>query len=317
MLQSINLNQDKSDDADIVKLRNRILAVIAIASECSQATTFDEIALMMPQTSKKINAKEFIQNDVVILAQIAIQNQLITSRGYECLFNERSHKEIISKEKLQTAIMFANSLLGGKSYLKLLAVCGSVAYGVASDNDDIDFFLVCQENRMWLAFAKALLLARVMRAKKTVNGKHPNFCLSYVADEKNFAGEVANHKDLLFAREFLSARVLAGQQFYYDVLTQTEWIKQALPAFYDSKLRGKNASIAINEAYSRSLMLNIANTAVYVLLGSYLQFKAFLRNLSFKKKGKLKDLFEARITKGHCVYNSERYKELEKMYSLI
>jgi hypothetical protein len=298
LLQSINLNQDKSDDADIVKLRNRILAVIAIASKCNQATTFDEIALMMPQTSKKINAKEFIQNDVVILAQIAIQNQLITSRGYECLFDERSHKEIISKEKLQTAIMFANSLLGGKSYFKLLAVCGSVAYGVASDNDDIDFFLVCQENRMWLTLAKTLLLARV-------------------ADEKNFAGEVANHKDLLFAREFLSAKVLAGQQFYYDVLTQTEWIKQALPAFYDSKLRGKNESIAINEAYSRSLMLNIANTAVYVLLGSYLQFKAFLRNLSFKKKGKFKDLFEARITKGHCVYNSERYKELEKMYSLI
>jgi len=218
---------------------------------------------------------------------------------------------------MQTAITFAHSLLGRRSYLKFFAVCGSVAYGVANENDDIDLFLVCQKNRMWLTLAKALLLARITNSTKKTNGKHPNFCLSYIADEKSFAKEVFNHKDLLFAREFLSAKVLAGQQFYYDILTQTEWIKQILPAFYSLKLSRKSGFTATNEVYSHSLTSDIADTVLYALLGSYLQFKAFLRNLSFKKKGKFKDLFEAKITKGSCVYNSERYKELEKMYGFI
>ena len=73
----------------------------------------------------------------------------------------------------------------------------------------------------------------------------------------------------------------------------------------------------IDEPYNNSLVLSISNTIIYILLGNYLRFKALIKNLSFKKKSKFKDLFEAKITKGSCVYNSERYKELEKMYAFI
>ncbi len=150
---------------------------------------------------------------------------------------------------MQTAKIFADSLLKSKSYLRILAVCGSVAYGTAAEADDIDLFIVTQKNRMWLAFAKALLLARIMNTKGSIYGKPVNFCLSYVQDEKNFE-EIANHKSLLFAREFLSVKLLAGKKYYYELLNKEQWIKDSLPALYRLKQLKQDEEILPTEAAS-------------------------------------------------------------------
>ena len=317
MSHAIVVHQRNLLENDIVKLRNRILAVISIGSKCNQALSYDEISLLLPEKSDGHNLEDFLMNDTLISEKIVIKNQLVTLKGYERLFEERPQKEDIAKEKFNTALTFANTFLSTKSYIKLIAVCGSVAYGLANESDDIDFFIVSQKNRMWLTFAKALLLARILNTEKAVNKKKPNFCLSFIADEENFGKQVVAHRDLLFARELLAAKVLAGNHFYQAVLSKTQWIKEALPVFYHSKINEPNGYFALKEDPSDSFLLNLSNTVLYMLLGNYLRFKALLRNITFKKKGKALDLFEAKITKGSCIYNSERYNELEKMYTLI
>ena len=104
--------------------------------------------------------------------------------------------------------------------MKILAVCGSVAYGTAAEADDIDLFIVAEKDRMWIAFARALIKARVMNTQGLMLGKHVDFCLSYVQDEKTFKKEVTDRKNLLFAREFLSVKLLGGQKYYYELLGQ-------------------------------------------------------------------------------------------------
>jgi len=316
LLETINFKITELNDNERLRLKKRIFAAITIASKCGQAITYDEIAQLLPQVSIEINVKDFIQTEAGILEEISIQNQLITLKGYEHLFDERPHREQVSIQKFLAGIVFADSLLRSKSHIKLLAVCGSVAYGAATDKDDIDIFLVSQKNRMWITFAKSLLLARILNGKKMPDGRRPEFCLSYVQDEKNFIHEAVMHRGLLSARELLSVKVLAGSRFYHNVLINMEWLKQFLPSLYTSKVNSE-AIAEIDEPYNNSLVLSISNTIIYILLGNYLRFKALIKNLSFKKKSKFKDLFEAKITKGSCVYNSERYKELEKMYAFI
>ena len=235
MLETTNIHQNKLDELGIVQIRNRICAIITIASKCNQPVTYDEIALMLPSTPEAINAEEFIQADPAILKQITVQNGLIVLKGYEQLFQIRTHNKQVSIEKMQTAKLFADSLLNSTSYLKILAVCGSVAYGTAAEADDIDLFIVAQKDRMWIAFAKALLKARIMNTKGLILGKPVDFCLSYVQDEKNFEKEITDRKNLLFAREFLSVKLLGGQKYYYELLDKAQWIKDCLPALYRLK----------------------------------------------------------------------------------
>ena len=267
---------------------------------------------MLPSMPEAINAEEFIQADPAILKKITVQNGFIVLKGYEQLFQIRIHNKRVSIGKMRTAKLFAASLLNGTSHLKILAVCGSVAYGTAAETDDIDLFIVTQKDRMWIAFARALLTARIMGTKSSILGKPIDFCLSYVQDEENFGKEISGRKNLLFAREFLSVKLLGGQKYYYELLNKTGWIKDCLPALYSLKQLNRDEAVSSNEAYSSSSLLSVVNTVMYVLLGNYLSFKAFLRNLTFKKKGKFSEIFEAKITKGSCLYNSKRYQELRE-----
>jgi hypothetical protein len=316
LLETFNFHLSDGSENGLLKIRNRICAVITIASKCGQPLSFEEIALMLPAISEPINVKEFIQMDHSILQQITIQNGFIVLKGYEPLFHIRKHNLLVSLDKLQTAKEFAILMQKNKSYLKILAVCGSVAYETATERDDTDLFIVAQKDRMWIAFAKALLLARIMNTKASIYGKPINFCLSYVQDEKNFE-EIANSKSLLFAREFLTVRLLAGKKYYYGFLDKEEWIKDSLPALAQVKQQRRSEKVLATEDVSPSTVLNIANMVTYVFLGNFLRVKAFLRNLYYKKKGKFTEIFEAKITKGSCLYNSNRYQELERIYSLM
>jgi hypothetical protein len=311
---NIHLSQSRTENFDVSKIRNRICAIITIASKCGQPVTYDEIALMLPSTPPPVNLREFVNSDPSIFEKITVQGGFIVLRGYERLFLTRKHKLSVSLAKLLTAKEFAILLLKSRSYIKILAVSGSVAYGTATENDDIDLFIITQNDRMWLAFAKSLLLARAMNTKESIHGKSVNFCLSYILDEKTFK-EIASHQTLLFAREFLSAKLLAGQENYYAILSKEQWIKNCLPALYLQKLLKKDPTIVSTEGYSSSKLLSGVNMLLYVLLGNYLRFKAFLRNLSYKKKGLFPEVFEAKITKGSCLYNSKRYQLLERIYS--
>ena len=247
--------------------------------------------------------------------KISIDNELVALKGNEYLFQLRSHGEEISRRKIEKAIVFAQCLLGNRSYVKLLAICGSVAYRSATEDGDTDLFVISQKNRMWLTFTKMLVLARLLNRNRS--GDRPHFCLSYIQDEENFGQELLTHKDLLFAREFLSVKVLSGQRFYHELIYQAVWLRKALPLLFHLRANDNKELFRINESYLRSKMYDAANTVLFLLIGNYLRLKAFLKNLTLRKQEKQQDLFEAKITKGSCVYNSERYRELERLYSSI
>jgi hypothetical protein len=134
-------------------------------------------------------------------------------------------------------------------------------------------------------------------------------------DKKNFEEEMTQHKSPLFAREFLSLYVIDGARCYGSLLRKTEWMRELFPRLYALKLTGQDKS---DTCHSRRLRrqgsYDAINLFIYALLGGFLRFKAFLRNSSYRKEGRAKDVFEAVIERGSCVYTSKRYRELEDSY---
>jgi len=63
--------------------------------------------------------------------------------------HQRKKREMYSRDKYR----YINELLKGISknkYIKFIGVTGSVAAGNAPDGDDIDLFIVCEENSVWI-----------------------------------------------------------------------------------------------------------------------------------------------------------------------
>ena len=297
-------------------INQRIISIVNIASKCGQAISLKAISLMLAQKLSEKEILSIIQNNLNFATRFSLEKGFVVQKGYEHLFSERKARAKVSREYFQVAELFFMKLARKNSSVKLAAVCGSVAYGSAKASDDIDLFIIAGKNRLWLVFFKALLLARIYNMKAALAGRKADFCLSYMQDEFEFEREM-QRKTPLLAREFLSITVTFGRDFYRTLLVKAKWMRGIFPRLTAQKLsENEQNDFSYNHQESIVPLQDALNMMVYVFLGRYLMFKAFIRNLGFRKHLRNNEVFEAKITKGSCVYNSMRYKELEKMYKL-
>ena len=173
---------------------SRILSSVEVASKCGKAISIKEIDLLLPTAQKHSNLRQIIQSDPYVSKSVSIENEFVVLKGYEHLFTKSNFREEVARKYFRIAKTFVDQLNHRCSHGKLIAVCGSVAYGSAAASDDIDLFIITKENRMWLFFLKALLLARVYNIKASITGEKANFCFSYVQDEKYFEDEIKHHR---------------------------------------------------------------------------------------------------------------------------
>jgi predicted nucleotidyltransferase len=294
------------------------MCTVEIASECGQAVSITEILRMLSCKHEPEVIQEIIDADPFFAGFLRREKELVVVRGYESLFSERTLRQIISRDYLEKAIYFSDHMVRRSSGVKMMAVSGSVAYGSASASDDIDIFLVTKTNRAWICLFKALLLARALSLKAHVNGAKANYCLSYMQDMKEFEQVLKQQRSPLLAREFLSMHVLVGVDYYYQLLGRNTWIGQIFPRLGGSGIMNKDQTgSAPVENLFVSLARDFLNISFFPVLKIFLSFKAFCRNLEFRKQQKTGDLFEARITQGSCVYTSNKYRRIERMYASI
>lgn len=298
------------------KAKDLIVSFVEIASQCGCAMSIDEVALLLPQELELEDVRKIVLSSPLISVSSGAEEELVVQKGYEHLFSEKAYRNNVSKIYLETAKTFIDELARRSSHVKLIGVCGSVAYGSATASDDIDIFLVTNRHRLWSSFAKALLLARVFTIKTQIKGGKADFCFSYVEDEEHLEEEIKHRQTPLFAREFLSIHVHTGIDYYSALLNGAKWMCQMYPRLCNAKLTemvGKKTSQPKHEI-RRVRILDAADLFLYVIVRDYLMLKAFLLNLKYRKQRRMKDTFEVIITKGSCVYNSSKYRELEKMY---
>jgi hypothetical protein len=299
------------------EVKARILFAVEIASKNDYAISTNEIAQLLPDICE-VNVGDIIKGDRQLLELLSVKNDLLVMKGYEKLFAERLSRRENSQMFLRKVKTFSDELIRRCPYVKLLAVCGSVAYNSAAKTDDIDFFLITKKNRLWISIFKILLLARAYNLKEFVNGKQVTFCLSYSKDEKSFEDEMVNHKTPLFARELLSVHVVEGLTFYQSMLTRLDWIQSMFPRLYVSKLREseqtKNQKSHTGKE-NAGRVRSILNLGIYSVIRYYLLFRAFLLNLKYRKQNKMRDMFEAVMSIGSSIYMSQKYRELEEKYN--
>ena len=70
-------------------------------------------------------------------------------------------------------------------FVRLVAVCNTLSFGVTKQESDIDFFIVAQARRLWLVRALSVLLLFLCGLYRRGNNIQNQICLSFFIDEKN------------------------------------------------------------------------------------------------------------------------------------
>lgn len=108
-------------------------------------------------------------------------------------------------------------------YVRAVMASGSLSKGYMDENSDLDFFIVTEPNRLWIARTLLVLYKRIF-----LFNSHKHFCVNYFVDTAHLEIEEQN---LYTAIEIVTLIPLDNPQYYHLMLSSNAWLAKFLPNF--------------------------------------------------------------------------------------
>lgn len=196
-------------------LQKAILETLAYSDVFDYPLTFDELHRYLTISAPRAD----------LAACLDQMNLVATESGFYFLADRHStvctriDREQTSRMAFQRARRYG-AMLGSLPFVRMVTLTGSLAMLNLSRDADMDYMLVTQPGRLWLARAFAVSFGRLMR----ISGDR--ICVNLLVSES--ALEWHPH-DLYSAREICQMIPLAGVDVYHHLRAANAWTKSFLP----------------------------------------------------------------------------------------
>jgi len=113
-------------------------------------------------------------------------------------------------------------------FVRMVAVCNSVALGTVDQRSDIDLFIVTEKDRIFLSRVLATLFFHVLGIRRHGAKIVGRFCLSFYVSESamNLKPLLLDPYDIYFAYWFLTLQPMVGGDLFEHFFAENDWIDQ-------------------------------------------------------------------------------------------
>lgn len=212
-------------------------------------------ALCQLQLVFKLDGYFSIKNDLSIVARRLAGNRLAEG------FLLKAHKNA--------------KLIGSFPYVRGVGISGSLSKGYMDETGDIDFFIVTEPERLWIARTLLILYKKIFLLN---NRKY--FCVNYFIDTNHL--EIPD-KNIFTATEIVTLIPSYNLSVFKNFMDENDWVQQFLP----NKLAVKTMNEERGKVGFKSLMEALLNNRI----GSYLD-AVFMKLTLNKWKRKFKHINE-------------------------
>lgn len=148
-------------------------------------------------------------------------DEFYTLQNNYSLVQRRRKGNIKAKAMLKKAETIA-AFLSTFPFVKGVAVSGSLSKNFADENSDIDFFIITEKNKLWLARTFMHCFKKIAILQK----KQDLYCMNYYVDEAMLQ---IKEKNIYTATEIATLLPLRGVQIFNDFFAENSWSKSFLP----------------------------------------------------------------------------------------
>lgn len=176
--------------------------------------------------SRKISSK----TRLTIGRTITKKEGFFTLRGRESLIKTRMKRSAASANKWRIARAVAENLLAIPT-IRLVGVTGALAMDNATEEDDIDFFVVTAKGALWITRGIATVMLDVTgkRRKPYDTSIRDKICLNMFMSEDDLGVRRDRH-DLFSAHEVLQMKPIGERRHgYRNFLRANTWTRGFLP----------------------------------------------------------------------------------------
>lgn len=186
----------------------------------------------------------------------------IIKKEIDMFGDDRSRKYYKQKMKIAKKVV---EKIRNIPWIVMVVVTGSVATEWPKKDDDIDFMVICENNRLWLCRIMVLVKLKFFgfKVRSFLKNKKNGLCFNLWLEEKSMKIE-KNRRGILTALEILWMKpVFLRKNFYKKFLAANKWIEKYL------KIESKEE--LINKTKTKNNFLDSLNMILYRLQYKYME----------------------------------------------
>ncbi|XWX05299.1 hypothetical protein VZO05_07000 [Aggregatilineales bacterium SYSU G02658] len=203
-------------------MESAILRTVLYADIFDYPLTAEEIYLYLigRAAESPLEVERLLRSSDRLRELLCQQQGFVFLRTRPELVERRQAREAHAAPLLESAQRYGH-WLAQIPFVRMVAVTGAVAMRNPSHaNDDIDYMLIVQPGRVWLARALAVLLVRFTRLRGV------ELCPNYVLAADKLT---QTRTDLYVAHELTQMRPVYGYAYYCALLNANGWAWEMLP----------------------------------------------------------------------------------------
>ncbi len=173
-----------------MELRDSIIQTIAWFNLFDFPLTAEEVQAYLYNYDKPLHIKEVkgILGQLVEEHQIELIKDHYVLPGRAPITETRKARKFIA-EKLWNRVKLYGQYMRDVPFVRMIAVCNNLSYDNASEQSDIDLFVVVKPGRMWIARLLITLILQFFGIRRHGNRVAGRFCLSFFVTDKKLGME--------------------------------------------------------------------------------------------------------------------------------
>lgn len=186
-------------------------------------------------------------------------------------------------------------------FVRGIGISGSLSKNYADEQADIDFFIITQANRLWIARS----LLHCLKKLSFLFGKQHWYCMNYFIDEEAL---LVAEKNIFIATEVVTLKPIFGNMTMNCFFAANDWAFAYFPNYQQDLLPIDPAG----KSWIKKMMESLFDNAVGVWLDNYLMQVTEKRWLQKERKHKLNikgELLSLRISKHFARPNPEHFQK--------
>jgi len=196
-------------------LQQAVLETLAYSDVFDYPLTFDELHRYLTASAPPADLAACLSD----MSVVATENGFYFLAARHEIVRTRMGREQASRAAFQRACWYG-AILGSLPFVRMVTLTGSLAMLNLNHDADMDYMLVTQPGRLWLARAFAVLFGRLMR----IFGDR--ICVNLLVSESALEW---HPRDLYSAREMCQMIPLTGLDVYQRLRAANTWTKSFLP----------------------------------------------------------------------------------------
>jgi Zn-finger nucleic acid-binding protein len=139
---------------------------------------------------------------------------------------ERLRKEDFSRKQWKTAKIMT-MIIKVFPFVRGVFVTGTLSKNSSDENSDIDFLIICKDNRLWISRTLLRLFIKLFRLQR-----NNYLCANYFLSESNLS---INDRNVFTATELAHIKVMYNTALLDKLIQQNTWIEDFFPNYANSE----------------------------------------------------------------------------------